>query len=62
MTSLPLPAIASGDTSPGAADSASDPQILPEVGVVEPTDPDRGRIIFPAPYPESIMNVLVLRR
>lgn len=47
---------------PDVVDGSSDVQMLPEVGVVELTGPDRGRIIFPAPYLESVMNVLVLRR
>lgn len=47
---------------PEVVDGSSDVQMLPEVGVVELTGPDRGRIIFPAPYLESVMNVLVLRR
>lgn len=47
---------------PDVVDGSSDVQMLPEVGVVELTAPDRGRIIFPAPYLESVMNVLILRR
>lgn len=38
------------------------PQRMPEVGVVEMTGKDKGRILFPSPYLESQMNVLALRR
>ncbi|WP_299838017.1 DUF4893 domain-containing protein [uncultured Paracoccus sp.] len=47
---------------PEVVDGSSDVQMLPEVGVVELTGADRGRILFPDPYLESVMNVLVLRR
>lgn len=47
---------------PEEADPSAYPQLMPEVGIVELTDADAGRIIFPDPYLESRMNVLVLRR
>lgn len=47
---------------PAEADPQSDPQRVPEVGVVEMVSKDRGRIILPSPYLESLMDVLVLRR
>ncbi|MDO5632402.1 MAG: DUF4893 domain-containing protein [Paracoccus sp. (in: a-proteobacteria)] len=34
----------------------------PDVGVIEMTGPDSGRILFPRPYVESVLNVLVLTR
>ena len=47
---------------PQNADPQAVPQIMSEVGVVELTAPDRGRILFPNPYLESRMNILVLSR
>lgn len=47
---------------PEEVDPGADPQLMPEVGLVEMTGADAGRIIFPDPYLESRMNVLVLRR
>lgn len=47
---------------PERADPQAVPQIMPEVGIVELTGPDQGRILFPYPYLESRMNVLVLSR
>jgi hypothetical protein len=38
------------------------PQQVPEVGVLELLGPDRARILFPFPYLESTMDVLVLSR
>lgn len=57
-----------GDTPPPYAElpdkvSPQDtPQRMPEIGVVEMTGNDQGRILFPDPYLESRMNVLVLQR
>lgn len=57
-----------GDTPPAyadlppIADPQADPQILPEIGVVEMQTASRGRILFPAPWLESVMNLLVLTR
>lgn len=47
---------------PTEADPQASPQRMPEIGVVEMTGPDRGRILFPAPYLKSRMNLLVLHR
>lgn len=47
---------------PEAVDPQAVPQFMPEVGLVEITGPDRGRIIFPRPYLESDLNLLLLRR
>lgn len=47
---------------PDTPDPHKIPQRMPEVGVVELIAPDRGRIIFPQPYLESRMNLLVLQR
>lgn len=38
------------------------PQLMPEVGVVEMVGDKNGRILFPDPYLESQLNVLVLTR
>lgn len=57
-----------GDTPPAyaslpkAVDPQATPQRMPEIGMVEITAPDRGRIIFPLPHLESRLNLLVLRR
>ncbi|SIS64339.1 protein of unknown function [Paracoccus saliphilus] len=57
-----------GDTPPPYAElpdkvSPQDmPQRMPQVGVVEMISKDRGRILFPDPYLESRMNLLVLQR
>ncbi|RMC37617.1 DUF4893 domain-containing protein [Paracoccus alkanivorans] len=57
-----------GDTPPLYAELPDEispqdmPQRVPEVGVVEITGPDRGRILFPDPYLESRMNLLALQR
>ena len=55
-----------GSTPPAYAElpeTIEDPgTISPDIGVIEMTAPDRGRILFPAPYVESLMNVLVLTR
>ncbi len=37
-------------------------ETLPDVGVLEPIDADRARILFPLPYRESVLNVLTLTR
>lgn len=37
-------------------------ETLPDVGVLEPIDADRARILFPLPYRESVLNVLTLNR
>lgn len=47
---------------PETVDPGMRPQLMPEAGLVEMTAPDRGRIIFPQPYLESDLNLLVLRR
>ncbi|MBK4215686.1 DUF4893 domain-containing protein [Paracoccus caeni] len=57
-----------GDTPPGYADLPEDidatasPQRFPEIGVIELTGPDSGRILFPAPHVESRLNILILSR
>lgn len=57
-----------GDTPPAYADlpeevsAQDDPQRMPEVGVVEMIDGNKGRILFPSPYLESRMNLLLLTR
>lgn len=57
-----------GDTPPAYAELPADvspqdmPQRMPEIGVVEMTGKNRGRILFPDPYLESRMNLLVLQR
>lgn len=57
-----------GDTPPDYSDLPEEvspqdsPQRMPEVGVVEITGKDKGRILFPSPYLESRMNILVLTR
>lgn len=50
------------DALPEAVDPGAQPQVMPEIGLVEITGPDRGRIIFPRPYLESELNLLDLRR
>ena len=47
---------------PEDADPQATPQLMPEVGVVEMTSSDHARILFPDPYLESRMDLLVLRR
>ena len=37
-------------------------ETLPDVGLLEPIDADRARILFPLPYRESVLNVLTLTR
>ncbi|WP_207102014.1 DUF4893 domain-containing protein [Paracoccus shandongensis] len=56
-----------GDTPPAYADlppspDASGPQRVPEIGVVEMIDENRGRVMFPDPYLESRFNILALGR
>lgn len=56
-----------GDTPPPYAalppfSDASDPQRVPELGVVEMIGENRGRVMFPAPYLESRFNILALSR
>ena len=57
-----------GDTPPAYADlpstidTSATPQITAAPGVIEMTAPDRGRILFPWPMLESLMDVLVLSR
>lgn len=57
-----------GDTPPAYADIPTNAheddqtQILPDVGVVEVVRDNHARILFPAPYRESFINVLVLRK
>lgn len=57
-----------GDTPPAYADlpaqldSSASPQITAAPGLVEMTGPDSGRILFPFPMLESVMDVLVLSR
>lgn len=57
-----------GDPAPDYArlpprfDVTATPQQVPEVGVLELLGPDRARILFPFPYLESTMDVLVLSR
>lgn len=57
-----------GDTPPAYADlpQAIDPgvtpQRFPEIGVVEMTGTNSGRILFPAPHVESRLNILILSR
>lgn len=47
---------------PETVDPRATPQFMPEIGVVELTGPDRGRILFPWPHLESDFNLLVLTR
>ncbi|MRX51584.1 DUF4893 domain-containing protein [Paracoccus sp. S-4012] len=57
-----------GDTPPDYAalpeeiDAGASPQITADPGVIEMTGPDSGRILFPYPMLESVMDVLVLSR
>lgn len=57
-----------GDTPPAYADLPADidtsatPQITAAPGVIEMTGSDRGRILFPYPMLESVMDVLVISR
>ncbi|WP_374300729.1 DUF4893 domain-containing protein [Paracoccus sp. (in: a-proteobacteria)] len=57
-----------GDTPPPYADLppfstiGSDPQRVPEVGVVEMLDGNKGRVMFPDPHLESRFNILALSR
>ena len=57
-----------GDTPPAYGDlppeidTATTPQITAAPGVIEMTSADAGRIIFPYPMLESVMDVLVLSR
>lgn len=39
-----------------------DTETLPDVALVEPLGPDRLRMLFPRPYRESVLNVMVLTR
>lgn len=47
---------------PDRIDTSASPQITAAPGVVEMTGPDAGRILFPYPMLESVMDVLVLGR
>ena len=47
---------------PAEIDPAATPQITAAPGVIEMTGPDHGRILFPYPMLESVMDVLVLSR
>lgn len=57
-----------GDTPPAYADlpaeidTSATPQITAAPGVIEMTGPAAGRILFPYPMLESVMDVLVLSR
>lgn len=56
-----------GDTPPIYADlppfsGASDPQRVPEIGVVQMTGKNKGRVMFPDPCLESRFNILALSR
>lgn len=57
-----------GDTPPPYAELPADvdvtanPQRVPEVGVVEFTGADKGRMILPLPHLESDLNLLLLSR
>lgn len=57
-----------GDTQPPYADlppfsaPGSDPQRVPEVGVVQMIDTNRGRVMFPDPHLESRFNILTISR
>ena len=57
-----------GDTPPAYADLPemvdihAIPQFVPDAGIVEMTGTDRGRILFPRPWLESDMNVMLLTR
>ncbi|HRO14366.1 MAG TPA: DUF4893 domain-containing protein [Paracoccus sp. (in: a-proteobacteria)] len=46
---------------PAGMDTAAT-ETLPDVAVFELLGPDRARLIFPAPYRESLVNVLTLSR
>ena len=50
------------DELPEQVDTQATPQLMPEIGVVEMITPDRARILFPDPYLESRMNLILLRR
>ncbi|MCQ0970759.1 DUF4893 domain-containing protein [Paracoccus sp. TK19116] len=43
-------------------DTSRTPQMMPQVGRVEITSPETGRILFPRPYLESQLDLLILRR
>ncbi|WP_182912813.1 DUF4893 domain-containing protein [Paracoccus onubensis] len=47
---------------PEQVDTQTTPQLMPEIGVVEMTAPDHARILFPDPYLESRMDLILLRR
>ncbi|MDO5622961.1 MAG: DUF4893 domain-containing protein [Paracoccus sp. (in: a-proteobacteria)] len=54
-------------TPPRYADFGEDPPpepgvTAPDVGIIEMTGPDSGRILFPRPYVESDLNILLLTR
>lgn len=56
-----------GDNPPPYADlppfsQGSDPQRVPEIGVVEIVDGNKGRVMFPDPHLESRFNILALSR
>lgn len=56
-----------GDTPPPYAelpvfDPAASPQRTPEIAVVQMTDRNRGRVMFPAPHLESRFDILTLSR
>lgn len=50
------------DALPAQIDTAATPQVTAAPGIIEMTGPDRGRILFPYPMLESVMDVLVLSR
>lgn len=47
---------------PAEADPSASPQRVPAPGVIEMTSPRQGRILFPRPLLESVMDILVLSR
>ncbi|MDP0927528.1 DUF4893 domain-containing protein [Paracoccus onubensis] len=47
---------------PEQVDTQTTPQLMPEIGVVEMTSSDHARILFPDPYLESRMDLILLRR
>lgn len=47
---------------PPVVDPQAVPQFMPQIGVIELTGPDRGRIIFPRPHLESETDILLLSR
>lgn len=47
---------------PDEVDPGATPQFMPEIGLVEIVAANKGRIVFPRPHLESVLNILVLSR